>query len=224
MAKLTRVLQKVFARTSSAGEIGKFGSLAAGNPETTTDPLLVQSLGNWDAGWFSAILGNNSPAIQDMNGLFYVAFRQLAYLFQQGVAEYDATTEYHIGSAVKDANGVTYQSLVNDNIGEDLTDGTKWIMSSQRNTVSTKTTSSALTLVDEIIFVDATIGNVTLSLPVAATSKGKVYKVKKIDKTINKAIFDPDGAELIEGLATRSAGTYLESYTIVCDGTGWYFI
>jgi microcystin-dependent protein len=125
MAKLSRVYQKLFGSAANAGEIGKFGSLAAGSPTTTTDPWVMQQLGNWDGGWFSAVLGGNSPAIEDMNALHYVAFYQLAYLMQEGIPEYDASTTYFIGSVVK-YGGQFYKCLVDNTLNVTPAIGANW--------------------------------------------------------------------------------------------------
>lgn len=125
MAKLTRILQNIFASTASAGQIGEFGSLAAGTPTTTVDPAVAQSLNNWKGGWFDAILGGNSPAIEDMNAVHFVTTYQLAYLFQAGIAEWQIATVYYTGSLVNSA-GVVYVSLADDNTGNLVSDTTKW--------------------------------------------------------------------------------------------------
>ena len=65
-------LKKLFGDTAGATEIGKFGSLALGSPTTTLDPAQMQSLAPWSGGWFAAVLGGNSPAIEDMNAFSYV--------------------------------------------------------------------------------------------------------------------------------------------------------
>ena len=91
MARLTRFLQKVFGSdVGPAGNFGVFGSLAAGAPQYSKDPKVIQSLDAWRLAWAAATVGNKSPALQDMNSLFYVALYQLAYLLQQGLPELDA--------------------------------------------------------------------------------------------------------------------------------------
>jgi len=127
MARLSRVYQKLFGSAANAGEIGKFGSLAAGSPTTTTDPAVMQALGNWDGGWFSAVLGGNSPAIEDMNSLHYVAFYQLAYLFQSGVPEWNSSTTYYVGGLAQDGYGNIYVSLADNNTGNALTNLSYWV-------------------------------------------------------------------------------------------------
>lgn len=126
MSKITRVLQKAFASTAATGQIGVFGSFANGSPATTTSPATVQSLANFLAGWFDAVEADNSPAIEDMNALFFLIFYQLTYLFQEGVAEWDAGTTYYKGSLANNGGGLVYGSLVDTSLNQPLTDATKW--------------------------------------------------------------------------------------------------
>ena len=116
MARLPRVTQKLFGSSAGFQQVGQFGSLAANSPTYTTDAAQIQGLSNFLDGWFAAVLGNNSPAIQDMNGLFLVAFQQLAYLMQEGVAEWDTATTYYTGNIVSDGAGQLYVSLQDSNI------------------------------------------------------------------------------------------------------------
>lgn len=129
MSKLTRAYQRIFGTnaTLGVGGIEQFGSLAAGSINYTNDPALLQSLSQFLDGWEAAILGNNSPAIEDMNALFYLAFRQIAYGLQEGIAEWNVETPYYINSYAKGSNGLTYVSKTDDNIGNDPTvDAINW--------------------------------------------------------------------------------------------------
>lgn len=120
MAKLTRVFQKQFAGTSGFHQTSQFGSLANSTPNFTLDPAVIQALSEFDSGWYDAVLGENSPAIQDMNAIFFLAYYQLRYLFQEGVSEWDATTTYYIGSIAKDVNGSQYLSTLDNNTNNAL--------------------------------------------------------------------------------------------------------
>jgi phage-related tail fiber protein len=124
--RLTRYVQKLFGSTAGATQLGKFGSLAAGSPEFATTPAEVQELSNYLGGWYNAIVGSNSPAIQDRNGLDYLFSYQLAYLMQQGVAEWQTDTEYFQGQICSDGNGQLYASITDDNQGNALTDTSNW--------------------------------------------------------------------------------------------------
>ncbi len=127
MANLTKVAQKIFAGSAGVDEIAQFGSLfASGAPGTfTTDPATVQALSNFDTGWFGAAIDGNSPAIEDMNALFFLCFYQLAYIMQKGVPEWDVTTTYYSGSMVL-SSGVLYSSLSDSNTGNAVSSETYW--------------------------------------------------------------------------------------------------
>lgn len=129
MSNLTRAYQRIFASSAGGSQIGEFGSLAAGSAVTTTDPEAAQSLSNWLGGWFSAILGPNAPAIEDMNAVCFVLSYQIAYLLQKGVPQWNALTTYYIGDIVNVA-GVLYVSLTNANLNNVTTDITNWGLSS----------------------------------------------------------------------------------------------
>lgn len=123
--KLTRIAHKIFGSTASAGEIGQVGSLAAGSPVTTTDPTLIQSLANFTRGWFGIVMGGNSPAIEDLNGVNHIASRQIGYLYQDGIPDWDASTEYFEGSRAW-KNDILYISKTDNNINNSTIDTDFW--------------------------------------------------------------------------------------------------
>lgn len=126
MAKIARKTQKIFGSTAGFQQIAQFGSLAASAPVFTTDPDVIQALSNYLQGWYAAVIGANSPAIEDMNAVLFLYAYQLAYMMQEGVAEWDAGTTYYTGSLVNDGSGVLYISLTNNNTGNLLTDFANW--------------------------------------------------------------------------------------------------
>jgi hypothetical protein len=128
MAKITRKVAKLFGSSAGPTQVGQFGSLAAASPTYSSDPTVIQGLSNWAGGWFSAIIGNNSPAIEDMNGMCLVFAYQLAYLMQEGVPEWDSSTTYYIGSIAQDGSANLYRSLTNSNLNNALSDGSNWAL------------------------------------------------------------------------------------------------
>lgn len=126
MAKIARAFQKIFAGgITPTGNIGVFGSLAAGSPAYSSDADTIQSLDAWTNGWAAATVNNQSPAFQDFNGYQYVVTRQLAYLMQAGIPEWNSQTTYYIGSFCQVA-GVIYQSLIDDNLNNSVTNTGSW--------------------------------------------------------------------------------------------------
>jgi hypothetical protein len=86
--------------------------------------------------------------------------------------------------------------------------------------VSTDTTlSDAYYAVD----VDSSGGNVTITLPTAASDAGRVFVVRK-NASANTVTIDPDGSETINGSATLALTAQYTSYTLMSDGTNWMVI
>lgn len=125
MAKIIRKNQKIFGLNATTGQMKQFGSLAAGTPINATDVEIIQALSQFTDGWYAAVMGGNSPAIQDRNALDHVLSYQLAYLMQAGVAEWDDATTYYIGSLVNDA-GTLYFSLQDNNLNHGVSDDAWW--------------------------------------------------------------------------------------------------
>jgi len=127
MAKLTREMQKIFCGDVPPNNVvAVFGSLKNGTPTFTDDVTAIQALPAYGAGWAGATVLNQAPALQDMNALQYLFSRQLAYLFQAGIPEWNSETTYYVGSWATDSAGVPYVSLGNNNLNNALTDATKW--------------------------------------------------------------------------------------------------
>lgn len=217
MAKLTRVLQKIFASTATAGEIGKIGSLAAGTPITTTDPLVMQALSNYLDGWFACILGVNSPAIEDMNALFFLITRQIAYLMQEGVPEWDATTTYFIGSLVN-SGGTLFVSLTDNNIGNALTSTANW--STQSGAIKAKTAAYTVLATDGMIKGDTTAGGFALTLPSAATTLGRRFRIIQTGDTENPLKIQ--STDLINGEASQDLVGSMASVIVESDGSTYF--
>lgn len=87
--------------------------------------------------------------------------------------------------------------------------------------VSSTTTAASN---DYAILVNASGGAVTINLPAAAAATGQVLNVKKTDASANGVTLDGNGAETIDGAATLAWTTQYQSYTVICDGTGWSII
>lgn len=120
MARISRVLQKVFA--GGAANNGQFGSAQAGTKILSNDLAVIQALAAFDAGWNSATISSSKlPTLEEMQGLHFMTTTQLAYIFQEGLVEYEANTEYHQNSIVKKAGTYElYGSLINTNLGNAL--------------------------------------------------------------------------------------------------------
>jgi len=86
----------------------------------------------------------------------------------------------------------------------------------------TVTASDSYTADDYFIAADCTAGAITLTLPVAASSKGRTLVGKKIDASANVMTIDGDGAETVDGAANVNTAVQYASFTLLCDGATWW--
>ncbi len=228
MAKITRATQKRFGSTAAPEEIGKFGSLAAGTPEYAASPAEIQEYVNFLGGWFDAILGENSPPIEDMNALFILAFYQIGYILQTGVAEWDADTVYYIGSLVNDGNGTIYSSLTDDNQGNDVSDTAEWkrVGNGMASSAPGAIINSNYTVLPSdngrILNVDCSAGPLSIQLP--PPTPGFVVTVKDItgSASANPISIKRSAAEKIDDVASDDLISVSYSATTYdSDGTDW---
>lgn len=226
MARLNRIEAKIFASNAGADQIAKFGSLAASAPAFTTDADEAQSLSQFLSGWFSAVIGGNSPCIEDMNALFYVITYQIAQIMQSGVPEYNAATTYYSGQMCSDGAGTIYVSLVDDNIGNALTDSTKWrtfIGGKEQTLIST----GAIAPTSQMVWANATSGNIVATLPaLSSVPVGWEVALKCIHTNANTVQLKGNGAETVDGNNTFSTDLVTMDLIRVrkYDATNWYSV
>lgn len=100
-------LTRVWAEGAPVGNIE--------DPDTT-------SPGKFDAGWLAEI-----PPFENFNFLQKLFTQGLAHINEQGVAQWDNTTDYLVDSLAKGSNGVLYASRVTPNIANDpISSPTQW--------------------------------------------------------------------------------------------------
>lgn len=209
MAKLARYTQNIFGNSapgSGVGALGVFGSLAGGNPTVSTSPSTIMGLAAWAGGWLSAVIGDNGPEMEDMNGFCFVSTYQLAYLFQQGVPEWDAGTTYYTGSFVN-VGGILYQSLQDANTNHAVlsTLGTWWGLAGFN--VAKVNANTAMSPTVQYYRVDTSGGNPTLTLPALASSLNIKFKVKNISTGV-VTVAGNSGSEDMDGANTYTLNAY----------------
>lgn len=89
------------------------------------------------------------------------------------------------------------------------------------NVTTVSTTPYNIASSDEVILVDCTIGTITLNAPVIANSRGRVIRVIKIDSTSNQWLFDPAGAETVNGRSSYEKSHQFDAYEFVGGTTEW---
>jgi hypothetical protein len=225
MAKITRKHQKIFAGSvPPTNVVSTFGSLKAAAPAYSSDLDVIQSLDAWGEGWAEAVINGFAPAIQDLNAVHNVITTQLAYILQNGVPYWDATTPYYIGSIVSDDVNNLYISVSDTNLNVALTDNTKWLNFHSRKV--TTVTSLDYTVLNSDwyirVTVQATSADNNVNLPTPSTAlKGREIIVKYLSNTsLSQLGVAVVGGSTIDG----SAAIWLNQYgvcKVVCNGTNW---
>ena len=128
MTRIARKEQKIFAENATNN--GVFGSLQANDPTISSDPDTIQGRPAFALGWDEATYSAEKlPPLEEFQALQYLFSRQLAYLFQDGIPEWNASTAYYKGSLVKTITGTDiaiFSSLTDNNVNNQTSDTTKW--------------------------------------------------------------------------------------------------
>lgn len=126
MAKIAGFVQKIFGK--NATNIGQVGSAAAGTKVLTSNTATIQALAAFENGISDVTLTSKRIIPQEeFMALHFLHTLQNAYTQQEGIHEYNSGVTYFTNSIVKKAGTYElYGSLVDDNIGNALTDVTKW--------------------------------------------------------------------------------------------------
>lgn len=89
---------------------------------------------------------------------------------------------------------------------------------------STQTSNYTITGTDVVVFANAASGNVTITLPLAASFGGYRFYVKRIDSSGNTVSIARSGSDTIDGQTSVTVAAQYDSYTVVSNGTLWYII
>jgi hypothetical protein len=205
MARLSRVTQKIFA--ASAANNGVFGSAQANaGPGTISNVLAtIMGLPAWGAGWLSAIMGSSKfPPLEEIQALEYVHSAQIAYLLNQGIAEYDAGTTYYTNQICAKAG--TYQlygSITNGNLGNALTDAANWVL-----------------LADFGVPIGASFTNV-LAADVNLTSIGTFFTGPTVSAGTTGKFLVTGSVTLVDTVAAGFSAVLTDGTTVIASGAGY---
>lgn len=91
-------------------------------------------------------------------------------------------------------------------------------------THATKTGAYTVTLEDSTIWVDASGGVITITLPTAVGIGGKIINIVKVDSSSNALTIDADGTETINGELTAVTAIQYTSLTLQSNNANWIII
>ena len=102
---------------------------------------------------------------------------------------------------LRKSNSVTFRS------------SSKTILKNANYTVNTQ---------DEIVIGDASLGDITITLPSAIVAANKVIQIKRIDMSVNNLTINSIGGN-IDGLTSKSLVSF-QSAQLVSDGANWWIL
>ena len=162
---LARKILDIFCN-SGTSDIGIFGSKYNGSSDVSSDPDDIQrgqggNNTNWAEGWARAIVTNQAPCLEDMNGVMYVLSYMTKYLYQNGLAEWDASEGYGL-YAMTQYGGSLYMSIQTDPL--------------QANLNLNHNPSSSPTWWKKMVFTTSWVAGQSYSAGDSVNYNGKTYK------------------------------------------------
>ncbi|KKM87172.1 hypothetical protein LCGC14_1271600 [marine sediment metagenome] len=90
--------------------------------------------------------------------------------------------------------------------------------------VTLQTSDYTVTLVNDVILCDASIRDITITLPAAADLEGKEYSVKKIDSSENTVTVESADSGTIDESNTQIISNQYDNMQTVSSNGNWYII
>ena len=227
MANTDNFEQKIFSGSVPPTNIvSQFGSLAAGNPNYSSDPDVICDLAAWSNGWEAALMSGKYPALQDMNAALYVISRQLAYFKQSGIPEWKSDITYYSGSIVTDGYGRIYKSLIDNNLNNAFSDFSSWFLYTSP-TVTEITTNYTISNSDYILLCNnPDLANVYIPNPTAAMSGRKlIVRLNDVGLVnVSHVVYDDNTFNGTPSIKTVTVGyTGFQKWMhFICDGSRWW--
>jgi len=111
-------------------------------------------------------------------------------------------------------------------IGTETPSSTLTVAGSNSRSIATITgVSNAIGSSHYTVLLNADSGNCAAQLPAASGIAGRIYIFKRIDGSHNHVKVQSNGSEEIEGSTNDlDINNQYESFTLQCDGTGWWII
>lgn len=127
-----------------------------------------------------------------------------------------------IGSVLYPADDITEVNMAGSSMNEITLSNTVHTESYSTNSFDIVSSDHAITAIDHIELVDASDGDVTITLPpIASTQAGRQLRFKKTDATTNRVIVDGNASETIDGELTKSLLVENQGMMIISDGAEW---
>ncbi len=142
---------------------------------------------------------------------------------QDGFSQYEFDVDLGFGLKYTQGNGITSANYsvdtlniaTRDIVQRKIDSLANIAISTQQQPITTVTNNKTLDNSYYTVLVDATSGNIVITLPTASANNGRIYIIKKIDSTTNSVSFT--SAEGTQVLNTQWIGKQIQS-----NGSNWY--
>lgn len=144
---------------------------------------------------------------------------------QSGTAGYTALDVNPTETATGSGNKLLQRWAVGGSQQASMTNTGNFVATSLGNSITTR--GASFTIVASTpgtTPVNCTVGNITVTLPTAASATGRIYNIKKIDANAFNVIIAASGAETIDGTSTKTISTQYTCITVQSDGTTWWVL
>lgn len=234
MAKLPRILQKIFGLTGVVSDFGEIGSDNAGVPTTTKDLDQIQSRAEYGDG-LSALTNSAAepPRMEDFNSLFLLFANQIKYLFQQGVAEWDVDENYYVNS-IAQKDGDVYMAVTgtdpSPNIGNDpVGDTVNWRKLHGLNSMFFDSLQQLYINTGRVTIDNSSTGDVFLDMKTPESGHENLISIYKNSELRwrygqnNSAETGGNAGANFEVRAFNDAGTFLRNAMVINRANGHVF-
>jgi hypothetical protein len=166
-------------------------------------------------------LGRNSGTFLADGATVNATPTQCIYVGSQARASTAGRTNETVIGYLLSGNGSNTVTIGNSDVTDNYFQGAMRIKSLYVD-VKAKDADYTVLAADSIINGTGGAGGITITLPAAASSTGRIITVTKVDAGAGDVTIDGNGAETINGNATHDLTSQYESITIYCDGTEWF--
>lgn len=77
---------------------------------------------------------------------------------------------------------------------------------------------------ESVIFADASVGNLTITLPDVSAYEGFLFRIKKIDSTNNLVIVSGSLGNTIDGTMAKIIDAQYDAVSILSSGQEWFIV
>jgi hypothetical protein len=123
-------------------------------------------------------------------------------------------------SEIQMSNGVSWQNLVRSASLTSIL--SNYTLLDGSNTGITTVTSNTTLGSQRDVLVDATSGNITITLPLASSNSGRQYRIKKIDSSSNTVTIARTSSDTIDGATSQVISSQWVSLSPRSNGTNWF--